>query len=95
MPVRAGITASNTARRNKNGIAFFRGALSSDWATGWNTIVSGLNDVQPSFEARTVAPVGSTSNYLIRVTAAGVMQVYAPSAGNQLINLGSLSYPIG
>src|SRR5699024_8322668 len=59
-PVKSGIDPRSVAWRNKNGIAFFRGAVRASWSSGWNSVVTGLSDASPSFESRAVAPVGST-----------------------------------
>ena len=94
-PVRSGITASGTAWRNKNGIAFFKGEITSNWTKGWHTIVSGLGNA-PEFETRAYGSGGfEAPNWTLRMTAGGLLSLYAPEAGTQTIGLSPLVYPIG
>ena len=94
-PVRSGITASGTAWRNKNGIAFFKGEITSNWTKGWTTIVSGLGNA-PEFETRAYGSGGfEASNWTLRMTAGGSLSLYAPEAGTRTIGLSPLVYPIG
>ena len=99
--IAAGITASNTAWRNKGGVVFFRGTVQHDaWAVGWTTIATGLPSTIRPGSTWVTNEAGSGRQYgqMLRVTVAGALELYlnadAPSRNNTYF-LTAMSYPAG
>lgn len=97
IPTVAGVTGSaSLAWRNKGGVIWFRGTVTGDWVSGFNTVAENLDaSIWPDYAFYANATGESGQGVSIAMANNGRISLVVPSARSSTISITAMSYPVG